>query len=268
MDSDSDELQEEAVELLQELGLKEYEAMSFVGLSRLPKATAKEISEVTDVPRTRVYDSIRVLEAKGLVEIQHSNPRQFRAVPIDEAVDSLQKEYESRVATLRRALEGLEPVERDDERLAQEIWALNGSDSIANRTRRLIGEATDEVVIVVGRDELLTDRFLDSLEEASGGSDVVVGTVTDPVAERVREAVPGAKVFLSGIEWLHSDEDEETAIGRLLLVDRETILVSTVDPETGKEQAIFGRGFGNGLVVIARRLMATGLIPAEDPERP
>jgi hypothetical protein len=29
--------------------------------------------------------------------------------------------------------------------------------------------------------------------------------------------------------------------------------------------AVYGHGFGNGLVVIARRLMATGLFPAEDP---
>lgn len=56
---DSDRLQEQAVEVLQEFGLKEYEAKSFVALSRMPQATAKEISETTDVPRTRVYDAVR-----------------------------------------------------------------------------------------------------------------------------------------------------------------------------------------------------------------
>ena len=66
-----------AIELLQELGLKQYEAKSFVALSRLPSGTAKEMSEVSEVPRTRIYDAIRVLESKGLVEIQHSNPQRF-----------------------------------------------------------------------------------------------------------------------------------------------------------------------------------------------
>ena len=60
-----------AVTALQELGLKEYEAQCFVGLSRLPSGTAKQLSEITDVPRTRVYDAIRLLEAQGLVEVQH-----------------------------------------------------------------------------------------------------------------------------------------------------------------------------------------------------
>lgn len=59
--------------------------------------------------------------------------------------------------------------------------------------------------------------------------------------------------------------EEDTAIGRLLLVDRSTILVSSIMPDSKEEQAIFGEGFGNGLVVIARRLMAQGLIPVRDP---
>ncbi|MFT4923715.1 MAG: sugar-specific transcriptional regulator TrmB, partial [Haloarculaceae archaeon] len=45
--------QDEAIELLQELGLKEYEAKCFVALCRLPQGTAKDISEISDVPRTR-----------------------------------------------------------------------------------------------------------------------------------------------------------------------------------------------------------------------
>lgn len=36
-------------------------------------------------------------------------------------------------------------------------------------------------------------------------------------------------------------------------------------PVSGTERAVFAYGSGNGLVVIARRLMATGLIPREDP---
>ncbi|WP_240334713.1 TrmB family transcriptional regulator [Halorussus sp. MSC15.2] len=77
--------QTRAARLLQQLGLKEYEAKCFVVLTRKGTATAKQISEITDVPRTRVYDAIRVSEAQGLVEIQHTNPRQYRAVPLEEA---------------------------------------------------------------------------------------------------------------------------------------------------------------------------------------
>lgn len=265
---DSDNRRDQAVELLQELGLKEYEAKSFVALSRMPRATAKDVSETTDVPRTRVYDAIRVLEAKGLAEVQHSNPQLFRAVPVQEAVDTLEKQYESRVETLRSALEGIEPAEADDDPLTQEIWSLNGRDPVAKRTRSLVEEATGEVVLVIGSEELLTDDLLRTLETASNGVSVIVGVLDESLQELVRDRLPGAKVFVSGLDWLReTDGQSDTAIGRLLLVDRQIFLVSSIEPEDKEELAIFGRGFGNGLVVIARRLMATGLVPGDDPGR-
>ena len=48
------------------------------------------------------------------------------------------------------------------------------------------------------------------------------------------------------------------------MVDRLSILVSSIIPDTGEEQVIFGEG-GNGLVVIARRIMAAGPVPVRDP---
>lgn len=130
---------EEAVEVLQQLGLKEYEARCFVGLSRLHSGTAKQLSEMTEVPRTRVYDAIRMLEAQGLVEIQHSSPQQFRAVPLEEATETLRDQYEARVDRLHGALDTVEVIDADDdESPVQEVWAMTGQDAIENRTNELI----------------------------------------------------------------------------------------------------------------------------------
>lgn len=98
---------------------------------------------------------------------------------------------------------------------------------------------------------------------------LLIGAVTESMQDQIQMAVPGATTFISGLEWLHDGNinEESTAIGRLLLVDRSTILVSSIMPNTKEEQAIFGEGFGNGLIVIARRLMAQGLLPARDPNQ-
>ena len=111
---DADPNSEEAVEVLQQLGLKEYEAKCFVGLTRLNMSTAKKLSSLTDVPRTRIYDAIRVLEAQGLVEIQHTSPQQFRAVSLEEATATLRDQYEGRVDRLHNALKTVDTVEDDD----------------------------------------------------------------------------------------------------------------------------------------------------------
>jgi len=265
---DTNDRIEEAIEVLQQLGLKEYEARCFVGLSRLNTGTAKRLSEMTEVPRTRVYDAIRVLEAQGLVEIQHSSPQQFRAVPLSEATETLRDQYEDRVERLQDALDTIETVDEEEESPVQEVWAMSGRDGIENRTDQLIAEAESEIVLVIGDESLLTDDLVDTLNAITDETDLVIGALTESLQAHIQSAVPQATTFISGLEWLHGDDttEDETAIGRLLLVDRSVILVSSITHQTKEEQAVFGTGFENGLVVVARRLMAQGLIPARDPE--
>jgi predicted transcriptional regulator len=248
-----------AVELLQELGLKEYEATCLAVLSGLSEATAREISERSAVPRTRVYDAVRVLEARGLVEVQHTNPQRFRAVPVDEAVDILRRQYGSRFDELRTTLKGLDTSDGEST-ITHEVWSMTGADAIASRTLKLVEEAESEVVFVAGDGSVVDPELIDGLSgRDESGVSVVLGGASEAVERRLRGEVAGAETFLSGLEWLHgSDAGDETAVGRLLLVDRGTILVSTLDAD-GTERAVFGRGFANGLVVVLRRLMATGL---------
>ena len=258
---------DEAIGVLQQLGLKEYEARCFVGLTRVSAGTAKNLSDLTEVPRTRIYDAIRVLEARGLVEIQHSSPQQFRAVSLEEATETLRDQHEDRIDRLQSALNSVPTVDKDDESSVLEVWSMSGQDAIENRTEKLIETATDEVVLVIGDESLLTENFIETLDEVDDDIELMIGTLTPSIQEDVQAAVPAATTFVSGLEWLHGTDaaEDDTAIGRLLLVDRGSILVSSIMPESKSEKAIFGEGFGNGLVVIARRLMAKGLIPVRDP---
>jgi len=251
---------QESVEILQQLGLKEYEARCFVGLSQLSSGTAKRLSEITDVPRTRVYDAVRVLEAQGLVEIQHSSPQRFRAVSLAEATETLRDQYETRVDRLADALDSVDIANLEEESAIQEVWSMTGSTAIENRTDKLLRQAESEIVLVVADESLLTDRLITKLNGADETVDLLVGAVSEDVRTHVQDAIPRATTFVSGLEWLRQSPDDtgETAIGRLLLIDRSTILVSSIVPSTGEEHAIFGEGFGNGLVVIARRLMSQG----------
>ena len=258
--------QEQAAGLLQQLGLKEYEAKCFVALMRKETATAKEVSEIADVPRTRVYDAIRVLEAQGLVEIQHTNPRQYRAVPLEEAAKTLRRQYESRVDELEETLDDIEPANPSGDKVTHEVWSLSGKEGITTRMLQLLEDAESEVVLVVSSPSVVTEELVERLNEtAERGVPVLVGTVTTALRDELREKVPSAEVFLSELDWLHDDDtDGEVAIGRMLLMDRETILLSSIHEDGQMDRAIFGRGFENGLVVITRRLMATGLATLRD----
>lgn len=263
----------ETVSLLQDLGLKEYEARCFLALTGLSSGTAKEISDMSEVPRTRVYDAIRVLEAQGLVEVQHSSPQRFRAVGVGEAMSTLRQKYEGRIETLESSLEQLETSDESDEAdLIQEVWSLTGVEGIQSRMLDLIEDADSEVVLLVVEEELLTDELYDQLEAAMDrGVRVVVGGQTSGIVENLKSELPPVEVFETELTWLMGPEDEgEVAISRLLLTDRTTLLVSSFYPDEAgvesNEQAVFANGLGNGIVVLIRRLISSGLLPRADAE--
>lgn len=103
-----DELREQAIEQLTELGFGLYAARTFVALVVLSGGTAVEVSRTADVPRTRVYDAAEELAERGLVEIDSSTPRRFSPVGSDEAAELLLGEYRERVEGIRTALGTLE----------------------------------------------------------------------------------------------------------------------------------------------------------------
>ncbi|WP_339104685.1 helix-turn-helix domain-containing protein [Haloterrigena salinisoli] len=266
-----DETTVEAISLLQDLGLQEYEARCFIALNKLPNGTAKEIHEISEVPRTRVYDAIRVLESQGLVEVQHSSPQRYRAVGISEATRILREKYNDRIDTLETYLEEADVEEPEDDDHVQEIWSLSGHEAIESRTLELIGNAESEIALLVVDDDVLSEALFDGVQQAIGRDlTVVLGGQTTETTATLEARLPETRVFETDMDWLTGSElDAEVAISRILLVDRETLLIGTYYPDAdsgkAKEQAVFAKGLQNGVVVLLRRLVTAGLSAMEDP---
>jgi len=104
-----------AVEQLERFGLSTYAARTFVALSSLGTGTARDVSEVSEVPRTRVYDAIDELHDRGLVDIQNSSPRQFWAISAETASRTFKHDLQYRTETLQTALSELEQSGRGPE---------------------------------------------------------------------------------------------------------------------------------------------------------
>ncbi|MFU8866929.1 TrmB family transcriptional regulator [Natronococcus sp.] len=265
-----DETTDEAISLLQDLGLQEYEARCFMALNKLPSGTAKEIHEISEVPRTRVYDAIRVLESQGLVEVQHSSPQVYRAVGTDEATQILRQRYNDRVDTLETHLQNTKTEEIEDDSSVQEVWSLRGHDAIESRTLELIRGADSEVALLVVDEGILSESLFDTLRAAADRElSVVLGGQTDSITQSLERALPESRVFETGLDWLTGPKVDEVAISRILLVDRETLLIGSYYPKAEAdepaEQAVFAKGLQNGVVVLLRRLLTAGLPPVEDP---
>lgn len=245
-----DRLQSESVSLLKQLGLNEYEAYVLVHLFELGSGTAKDIADLNNVPRTRVYDSIDSLHDQGLVDIQYTTPRKFTPVSRETALRRLELQRSNTIEQLSELLDQLEPVERRPEEFG--VWTVTGRDVVSSRVFEFIEDAQDEIIYMTV-DELLTDDHLERLRDAEERDvDIYLAGVSDPVSERVKEDVPSATLFETLWEW------SDMGAGSLLITDKQTVLVSVLvdDEPSGEtdEVAIWGTGENNSLVVVFRAI--------------
>ena len=249
----SDQPWNAAIEQLETFGLSSYAARTYVALVSLGEGTAQDVSRVSTVPRTRVYDAAEELSERGLVDVRRTTPKRFWPISAETAGRQFMQDYNYRVNRLVEALDALEPRSATTEQRG--VWTVDGRDTVTNRVVDIIGEATDEVVFMtVG--ELLTDDVLDRLRAASErGVSIKVAEMSNSVESDIRTTVPDAELFDS--LWVWSD----TSAGRLLMVDQDKTLVSVLAPsnadrsdEPRDETAIWGAGEQNSLVVVLKAI--------------
>ncbi len=70
-------VEEAVISLLKDLGLSNYEARVLYALFRLKEADAKQIAELADVPRTKIYEILEKLAAAGYVIVKDTRPRVY-----------------------------------------------------------------------------------------------------------------------------------------------------------------------------------------------
>lgn len=249
----SDHPRQVAIEQLQAFGLSAYAAETFVTLVRIETGTAKEISDVSEVPRTRVYDAVDDLERRGLVDVQHSNPKQFRAVSLETAGQHFEQYFTRRLNRFRDATGELETTTQTEEQRG--VWTVTGCDTITERILEFI-DAANETVVFMSVENLLTEEIVASLSAAQDrGVSIRLGGMSETSRQEIETVVPETEFVPSLWNWA------ETPSGRLVMVDDETTLVSVLVPDDGRtvskqsnETAIWGAGVNNSLVVVLRAL--------------
>lgn len=242
-----------AVKQLKALGLSTYAARTFVALVSLGEGSAQDVSEVADVPRTRVYDAADELHDRGLVDVKQASPKRYWAISTETAGRHFEQEYEHRVTVLTDALDALASTDRTSEQRG--VWTVTGRDAVADRVVDFVSAADDEVVYMTA-EEVLTEEIAESLARASDrGASIRLAEMSQSAETCLEREVPDAQAFESLWDW------SDTPVGRLLMVDQEKTLVSVLvdgdgdhPPEPRDETAIWGAGPANSLVVVLKAL--------------
>ncbi|MFH0905779.1 MAG: helix-turn-helix domain-containing protein [archaeon] len=109
-----------AVKLLEELGLTEYEARTINALFKFSEAEAPDISRNAEIPKTRVYDVLERLKEKGIVIEVYGRPKRYKVVDAQEVFKTLIKVRQEELNQLNGKVDSI---------LAKENWKTNVSAS-------------------------------------------------------------------------------------------------------------------------------------------
>ena len=225
----------DAVEAFERLGLTSYEAKVFIALHRLGAGTARDVADITDVPRSQVYSVAESLEGRGLLEVQQSSPIRYRPVSLEEAENTLRERFERE---RERAFEYVDAVreESDGEETQEDIWTVRGRDRVDDRVVDLLSRADERIVFGTRLPELVTEPIERTLEERAAAGVAALGvSQTDAVRERF------ASLEGVAVESPPPHRRGDQRSGRIVVVDDDGILLSVIDDDGG-ETAIWSSG--------------------------
>jgi sugar-specific transcriptional regulator TrmB len=168
-------------------GLSEYESKVYLSLLSLGNAGARKLSLHCDVPRTKVYGTLKKLIEYGLVVEIPGSPKQFAPSHPNEAFDtvlSLTKkkalDFDSVVQTLVKTHEKNKEETGPQKKL---IWYLDESDDIKGKCSEIIRQSHEELIILTNEDGLgilfnSAHRLLDEIQEE--GVEIKLYSPLDP----------------------------------------------------------------------------------------
>lgn len=153
----ADELRDTLESVGERFDLGEYEISAYLAVLEHGELTASRIADRTDVPQPRVYDTVRSLSDRGLVELRESRPMTVVAVDPEDAFGDVQ----TSVAALVDELEARYTAPARD---TETVALVKSRSTIRRYLAEVIDSAEFELLLSLTPD--LLDRFRDDLEAA------------------------------------------------------------------------------------------------------
>ena len=226
-------VQKDFLNKLKDFGLNSYESKLWVALLSRGVSTAGELSDISNVPRSRAYDVLESLEKKGFVVVKVGKPIKYLAVPPAEVVERVKKHVledadernkvlsqlkDSDVLSELNTLhtEGIKLVDPTDK-----SGAFRGQDKVQEHLLTMVKNAQKSVTLMTSKDGL--DRkyelLSNTLRKASkNGVTIKISVPADANKELVKEMAKFAEI-----------KTNRNKNARFCLVDNKDLLLFLTD---------------------------------------
>jgi sugar-specific transcriptional regulator TrmB len=223
----------ESLDALKSIGLNLYERKIFVALLAKGVATAAEVSEIANVPRSRSYDVLESLADKGFVVMQPSKPIKYVALKPSEALerskDSIKRRHDEMLERIERLksspiLGQLDGVYKQGLNLVEPsemTGTMKGSFIINRQLRSIFKEAKKSINIVT------TEAGLQELNDNHGRA--LKKLSKSGVKVKILAPFEGGKGVASELAQVADVRKLSQPVGKFAIVDNNHVFMSLTD---------------------------------------
>ncbi|MFO7967268.1 MAG: helix-turn-helix domain-containing protein [Archaeoglobaceae archaeon] len=225
----------------EDLGLSMYQSKALISLIQHGEAKASEISELSGVPRAKVYSVLDQLADTGLVDKKPGRPVKYRPKPPEKIVERLkyniQLDYSERLKKVEEAegelVEQLKGFRSSSEVSSKELMrVVRVGEPSERETRLMYSEAESEINVASKTFEYYPKVKKELIEASQRGVRVKVlllgGGLLSEATQRVQEQI---------LRLVGEELDCELRLSKTILPLRGTIVDPSYEYKTGK--AIF-----------------------------
>ncbi|MBN1483533.1 MAG: TrmB family transcriptional regulator [Chloroflexia bacterium] len=199
------------LEKLVQIGFSEYEAKAYLALLQRNPASGYEISKLSGVPRSMIYEVLAKLAARGAaMTLPKEGGTKYAPIPADEFLDHLQREQQLLIASLRQELSTLVTTPDLDY-----VWNIDGHESILAKATEMIEQAGERVYLALRPSTF--PALQNPLEEAvERGVQAVIYTTGEI-------ELPGARLVVTHVA--EQTLGQARGLGLILVIDGRQVLV-------------------------------------------
>ncbi len=228
------------MDALRTIGLNKYERHLWVALLSRGASTAGELSDISNVPRSRCYDVLESLAERGFVVVQPGKPMKYVAINPRDALERVKKKIQEnaveRVNKIDRltksdSLKELERVHKENIKTVkpEELsGALKGRYAMFQQMESMVKKAKKSVKLITTEPGLmeLAEHHASILKKAadSGVKIQIAAPVTKNVQDTAKEIAKYAQLRdIAEVEFV------EKTLGRFCVVDGEEFILGLTD---------------------------------------
>jgi len=191
---------EKFIDALKSFGLSEYEARVILTLIAEGELTASEISGKSGVPRTSVYEVVKSLISRGIVEEISGKPMKFRALSSEDIMNLFARKVKDNIDFLK---ENLPSIRRADK--VEEIVKFYRGEMAINLMKELIENAKRSVIVAT----MYLDEEIKNIVRLAKCNTVMLSINLE------KDSFKAVKLEIEKSEWRHG----------VILVDDERVLI-------------------------------------------